>query len=249
MNKLIYILCVLFLFNCDSENAPDCIQTAGVIIKKEYSLDAFTAIDVFDNIEVVITQLPTQKVVLETGKNLVNDITISVENGVLTLKNANHCNYARDYNVTKVYIDAPQLKTIKNCSSAPITSNGVLEYDVLHLSSENSNKIGDYRVDGTLNLEVKSKHISLVVNNLCTTTLKGSTDNLIINYANGDARFEGRYLDANTVYVYHRGSNDIIVNPKQKITGKLVSTGNLVLVNKPLITTIDALYKGKVIVE
>jgi hypothetical protein len=50
------------------------------------------------------------------------------------------------------------------------------------------------------------------------------------------------------IVVYHRGSNDIIINPIQIVTGVLNSKGNLVLKNLPPVhTPLDVFYTGYVI--
>lgn len=250
MNKLLYIVLLAVLLNsCNSENATDCFQTAGKIVQKEFQLKRFDTITVYDKIEVIVKEAPVQKVVLESGKNLMVDISVVNANGNLVLKSENNCNLFREFNVTKVYVESPNLYKIKNCSGAPVSSDGVLTYETLNLISENSGNIGKYRVDGLFNVNVKNKRTNVVVNNLTTTTLKGTTDLLSINYANGDARFEGRDLKAEKVTVFHRGTNDIIVNPQQEINGQLKSTGDLILVNKPPIVEVKEFYKGKLIIE
>jgi len=47
--------------------------------------------------------------------------------------------------------------------------------------------------------------------------------------------------------VYHRGSNDMIVNPQISLTGELRGTGNLISLNTPPIVEIDQLYTGQLI--
>jgi hypothetical protein len=68
-----------------------------------------------------------------------------------------------------------------------------------------------------------------------------------VNFYNGDERFEGSNLIAQNVYVFQRSSNDIIVNPQQKISGIINSTGNVVLKNNPPIIDVQVLYQGQLI--
>lgn len=249
MKKFIYIVVIVIISSCSSEKSPDCIQTVGEIIQKEYDLERFDTITAYDKIKVVLKQSPVQRVVLETGENLMNDISVSNEAGNLLLKSGNNCNMFREYNVTTVYVESPNLHTVKNFSGVSIVSDGILAYDTLNLISENSGEIGMYRVDGTFDVNVNCENLKIVINNLCTTTIKGSASNLNIDYADGDARFEGRFLKAKNVTVFHRGTNDIIISPEEKLTGKLVSTGNLILANTPPVLQVEELYKGRVIIE
>ena len=49
------------------------------------------------------------------------------------------------------------------------------------------------------------------------------------------------------LYVFHRGSNDMYVKPVQSISGKIVSTGNVILKNNPPIINVEQLYQGQLI--
>ncbi|NNC49050.1 MAG: DUF2807 domain-containing protein, partial [Flaviramulus sp.] len=102
MKKQLYIVFLILIFACDSENAGDCFQKEGTIIQQEIIVANFDKIFVNRDIELIIEEGPTQKVVIETGKNLINDVSAAVANGELTLTDNNTCNYVRDYGITKV---------------------------------------------------------------------------------------------------------------------------------------------------
>lgn len=207
----------------------------------------FTKILVYQNVELFVEQGLTQKVVLETGENLLNDTQVYVENGQLILKDNNGCNLTRDYGVTKVYVTTPNLIEIRNSSAFDVNSIGMLNFPELRLLSE------DYTVDyynvGNFNLEVTCTNLSVVINNVTTNIISGTTENLNINHASGDGRFEGRHLIAQNVRIYHRGSNDIIVNPQVSLIANLVSTGDVIAVNTPSTVTKSELFDGRVIFE
>ncbi|WP_054851931.1 head GIN domain-containing protein [Olleya sp. ITB9] len=247
MKKLIFILTTIVLFGCNSENAPDCFQSTGDIIQQEFKVDVFSKITVYQNIELFIEQGMTQKVVVNTGENLIGDIQIYVENGRLILKDNNTCNLTRDYGITKIYVTTPNVTEIRNSSTLDVHSIGVLNFPELTLKSEDYN--GDFYNVGNFNLEVNSTNIAVVINNLSTCKISGDTENLNINHASGNGRFEGRYLVTNNVNIYHRGSNDIVVNPQLSLTANLVSTGDVIAVTTPPTTNITEQFDGRVIFE
>ena len=247
MKQLIYILSVIFLFGCDSENAPDCFQNSGDIVQQEIVVDEFTKITVYKNIELFIQQGLTQKVVLETGENLANDVEVYVENGRLILKDNNVCNLTRDYGITKIYVTTPNVTEVRNSSNLDVHSIGVLNFPDLKLTSEDDS--GDYYNVGLFNMEVNCTNLFVVINNITTNIISGTTENLRVNHASGNGRFEGRYLIAQNVIVYHRGTNDIIVNPQLSLTASLVSTGDVIAVNTPPTVTISEQFDGRVIFE
>ncbi len=247
MKKLIYILSVIVLLSCDSENAPDCFQNAGNIIQKEITVDQFSKITVYKNVELFIEQGATQKIILETGENLASDIQVFVENGRLVLKDNNGCNLTRDYGITKVYITTPNLTEVRNSSTLDVHSVGVLNFPELKLLSEDHS--GDYYNVGNFNMEVNCTNLNVVINNLTTNTIFGTTENLNVNHASGNGRFEGRFLIAQNVRVYHRGTNDIIVNPQLSLIANLVSTGDVIATNTPTTLDITQQFDGQVVFE
>ena len=54
---------------------------------------------------------------------------------------------------------------------------------------------------------------------------------------------------ADNVTIYHRGSNDISVNPQLKLTANLLSTGNVISVTTPAVVQIQEQFDGRVIFE
>ncbi|WGD35287.1 DUF2807 domain-containing protein [Olleya sp. YS] len=247
MKNSIYIVFFILLFGCNSSNAPDCFQNAGDIIQQEVVVPEFTKITSFKNVELFVTQGVTQSVVVETGEFLMDDIEIIVEDDRLLLKDNNTCNLTRDYGITKVYVTTPNLTEIRNSSTLDIHSIGILNFENLRLLSEDDS--GDFYNVGNFNVEVNCTDLLVVINNLTTNTISGIVDNLKISHASGDGRFEGRHLIAQHVTIFHRGSNDIIVNPQLSLTANLVSTGDVIAVNTPLSIDITEQFDGRVIFE
>jgi len=247
MKKIIHVLSLIFLFSCNSENAPDCFQNSGDIIQKEFEVADFSKVTVYERIELIIKEGPEHKVTVETGEFLMDEITVKVENGRLLLNNNNGCNLTRDFGITKMYVTAPNLTEIRSSTGLPTRSDGVLTYPNLILFSEDDS--GEFHTDGIFDMHIINNSLRVVLNNLSSLTIGGNTTNLNLQFASGDARFEGRNFIAQNVNIFHRGSNDIIVNPQVSLTANLVSTGDVIVVNTPPILDIQAQYTGRVIFE
>jgi len=248
MKRLVYILVLSLVFACDSENVNDCFQTSGVIIQQEVKLDSFTKILVNKDVELILKDGSPQKIIVETGKNLINDVVATVIDDQLILTDNNSCNFVRDYGVTKVYVTSPNIIEIRSSTQYDIRSDGVLTYRTLRLFSEG------YRVPGTItsgnfNLEVDNIVFSLLFNNLSNCFVSGHSENLEITFSAGSSRFEGGDLIAEDVVVINRGSNDMIVNPQKSLTGSVLGTGDVISVNTPPVVEIEEAYKGRLIFE
>lgn len=249
MKKIIYSLIVVLLLSCNGENVPDCFQNSGDIIQQEFSVANFTEITVLERIELIIKEAPNHSVVVETGEYLMNDIEVNVQNGKLVIKNNNSCNLTRDYGLTKVFVMAPNITKIRSSTSLPIRSDGVLNYNAIELRSEDVTNTEVTHTDGIFDLNVNCNTMLVVVNNLSSVFIEGNVNDINIQFVSGDSRFEGRHLIAENINIFHRGTNDIIVNPQQSLTANLVSTGNVIAVSTPPELDVQEQYTGRVIYE
>src|SRR5690554_178586 len=248
MKKLLFIFVLGCLFSCDSEDAIDCFQKSGEIIIQEIDVADFEQIFVNRNIELILKEAPETKVLVETGKNLLNDVEVVVVNNQLHVVDNNSCNYVRDYVPTKIYVSAPNISQIRSSTQYDILSDGVLSYNNLSLLSEDFVAEGDFTM-GDFRLEVQVNNLSITSNNLSSFYISGETINLTVGFYSGTGRFEGANLIAQNVTISHRGSNDMIVNPQQVLKSVLRGVGNLISKNNPPIVEIEQLYKGQLIFE
>ncbi len=232
---------------CDSENANDCFQTSGSIIQQEFEVFQFERILVNRDIEVILAEGDFQ-VLVETGENLINDVSVKVVDGELQLADNNTCNYVRDYGVTKMYVTAPNINTIRSSTQYDISSEGTLNFPSLQLLSEDYNAPDSFTT-GDFRLDVNASEVKIVANNMASFYITGQTENLFIGFYAGAGRFEGEALLAQHVDIYHRGSNDMIVNPQQSLSGKILGPGDVISLNQPSEVTLETLYTGNLIFQ
>ncbi len=246
MKKVIYIVILIVLFSCNSENAGDCFQTTGATIQQEVTLSMFDKILVNRDIELIVKEGVEQKVTIETGENLLNDVEVVVTDGKLILTDNNSCNYVRDYGVTKVYVTSPNITEIRSSTQYDIRSEGVLTYPTLTILSEDYSVPDSFTV-GDFYLQLNNNAFNVVFNNLSNCYISGNTNSLNITFASGLSRFEGEDLMAQNITFWNRSSNDMILNPQQSITGLISGTGNVICVNQPPVVNVEERYKGRLI--
>ena len=246
MKKLIYILFAIFILACDSENAGDCFQKTGSTVQQEIVVPIFNKILVNRDVELILKEGSEQKVIIETGDNLLNDVSAVVKDGQLVLTDHNTCNYVRNYNVTKVFVTSPNITEIRSSTQYDIRSDGVLTYPSLTVLSEDFSA-PDTFTNGNFYLQIDNLAFYLVFNNLSNCFISGETNILNITFASGNSRFEGENLVAQSITLWNRSSNDMIVNPQQEIKGLISGTGDVVSINQPLVIEVDEVYKGRLI--
>lgn len=239
------LLCAVFLLSCNGENVPDCVQNAGEIQRIQVEVEPFSQITVFENLNLVLRQGEEQQVELESGEFLLNEISATVEEGRLIIRNENNCNFVRDYGISTVYVTAPNITEIRSSTGQLISSDGVLAYPNLALISESFNNPETETTDGSFDLEVDSERISISVNGIAYFELRGLTDSFVVFIASGDSRIEAENLIAENVDVNHRGTNDVFVNPQQRISGVIRGTGDVISLNRPPEIEVEEIFNGR----
>lgn len=249
--SILFLFCfVISITLVSCEKPSDCIESTGDIITKEFEVDfagdSIHAIYVHKGIEMIITHGTESKVQVVTGENLMDNISVEVENNSLILRDNTTCNWVREYGHTKVYVTTPALYylEIHSRTERNISSNGVLTYPILRLIA-----IDLEEGAGTNDFHIQVNNGQLVIgnNNVSRYYISGQTNELLLDFYDGHGRFEGENLIAKYIKVFHRGSNDMIVHPTDSITGKMVSTGNVILKNVPPVVDVEELYQGRVV--
>ena len=243
----VFALAFGVFFSCNSERAPDCFQNAGDLVRVTVAIEDFSTITVFENLNLVLRQGDESQVEVETGEFLLNEVTAEVEGNRLVLRNENSCNYVRDYGITTVYITAPNITAIRSSTGGLISSDGVLEYTNLNLISERFNNPEAETTDGSFDLNLSTENLSIVTNGIAYFKLKGAVDNFAITIAAGDSRIEAEDLVAQTVNLNHRGSNDVFVNPLERISGIIRGYGDVISVNRPAEVAVEEVFNGRLI--
>jgi hypothetical protein len=249
MKKLAIVLLVVFAIlgeGCGPDS-PDCFQASGDIETVRLEVPEFSSITVFENIELVVRYGPVQEVVLETGANLRSDISAEVVEGTLELRDSNSCNYFRGYGRTTFYVTTPDLRVLRSSTGWPIRSDGVLPYTDLSLVSESFNNPGALTTDGSFDLEVDVERLQVVSNGIAYFKLQGTAGEFSVTIAAGDSRVDGRDLVAEIVQISHRGSNDILVQPLERISGLINGYGDVLSYERPPEVAVEETFRGRLI--
>ena len=234
---------------CDKEDASDCFQTAGKITSQEVEVSAFEEIIVYERVKLYIEQGEEHKVVIESGENLINEVIAEVEDGRLSLRNHNECNFFRDYDLTSVYVTVPNLTWLQNAGNNTIESVGELHFPEIWLRSLNQEKNDEIYTNGDFDLELISDYVRITSDNYSNFFLTGDTRYFNVYIADGDTRVEAASFTADIVEIQHRGTNKLIVNPLQTIKGEIRSTGDVISVQRPPNVRVETFYSGKLLFQ
>ena len=244
MKNILYLLIITLTISCSKPS--DCLESTGNIITKEFFMPDFNQIKVFKGIALEIKQGNATKIEVKTGENLMSNIEVKVENNLLILKDKTTCNWIREYGQTTVYVTTPTLTDVFCRTEKTISSNGILTFPILRL---NAVDLVDGPATGDFNVQVDNEQLVIETNNIANFYVSGKTKDFLANFYDGNGRIEAANLLANNIVVFHRGANDMILNPQIKISGKMVSTGNIICKNRNVINEVLALFQGQLIFE
>lgn len=243
--KVLYI--IVILISCNGENVPDCFQNSGDLVRMDVDVADFSKITVFERLNLVLRQGEEQKVEIESGEFLLNEISAQVENDRLVVRNENGCNFVRDFGLSTIYVTSPNITEIRSSTGLLISSNGVLSYPNLTLLSESFANPETETTDGSFDLTLDVEQISIVVNGIAFFQLEGFAETLDVSIAAGDSRVEAQNLIAQRVELDHRGTNDIFINPQESVMGVIRGTGDVISNNRPPLVSVEEIFNGRLI--
>ncbi|HEX8268366.1 MAG TPA: head GIN domain-containing protein [Flavobacterium sp.] len=246
LKALLFLFISIVVVGCNI--SEDCIKSSGAITTKSFAIDAIiNNIYVFPGVGLVLTDGPEQSITVTAGENFIDDVSVTVEGNSLMLKDNSGCNLTRAYGQVTVNVTAPDIVEIISNTEQTIRSNGVLTYPLLRLYSldiYDGVGSGDFVMDIQNNgqLVVQSNHVSAFY-------ITGHTKELLLNFYNGNGRFEGRNFVADSIKLFHRGANDMTIHPIKLLKGDIYSTGNVISTTHPETVEVEEHYSGRLIFE
>lgn len=249
MKKLLFVLPLLLLFGCNI--SEDCLKNSGAMQSKVIDVAAeasFSKIYVYPNISLVLRQGDENAITVKAGGNVISDISVVIENDALVLRDNSGCNLSRQYGNKTVYVTSktvPIMEIYSNTAQA-IKSEGVLTFPILRLyAMDYFGGVGT----GDFTLNVDTSQLVIESNNVSIFRITGETDEMLLNFYDDLSRFEGETLIAQSIKVFQRSANDMIVHPVQSITGDIYSTGNILCRTHPPTVAIERHYTGRLIYD
>jgi hypothetical protein len=249
MKKIVLhiVVCCCMVFATSCGISEDCFKGNGNQVTQTFPLVNFSKIKVYDGVGLVIKEGTNYEVKVITSDNILENLEVKLEGNMLVVKDNSTCNIARDYGLTTVYVTAPNITEIHSKTDQDIRSDGILNYSDLKLISidlSDGAGTGDFRLSlNTVNLYVES-------NNVSNFYLSGQTENLHVFFSWGNGIFYGEYLVANTITLFHRGSNNIFLFPINSIEGNIYATGNVILKNNPILSpNVIQHFTGRLILD
>ena len=234
----ISVLLVLAVFQ--SCKKPGCFETAGAVTVVERNVDPFHRIDLFDNINLVLTQDTTEWMKIEAGQNLQPNISAETSNGILTVKNTTTCNWLRNPNEKiNVYLGIKKLDYINYSGSGNITSTNTIVADNITFYSEE----GAGNID--INLDAKETSANIVYEN-ADFTFRGKSD-VCYAYTNARGSINFENFEVKHMNIGYASVRDATIHVTEVLESLVYHTGNLYYKGNPGYVSTHSYSSGKII--
>lgn len=205
-----------------------CITSTGTIIQKERSVPEFSQIEVYDKIDLIITEGSGQRCIVEAGSNLQELILIEVNGSTLSIRNDNTCNFMRSYKKKiKVYLTVTKLNNIILRGSGDVTSTNTLRDSLFGVES--------WGGSGSVRLDIDTK-VSFATIHTATAdiTFTGKCP-LLYAYSTGNGEIHTEDLNADQVYINNSGTGNCFVRANNFLYAEIGHTGDIFYRGKPTI--------------
>jgi len=132
------ILMVAGLYSCNKDCFP--IKANGSNVSKNYSVPAFSGVELSINANVIVKQDSIQSLVVEAPENIQERLSLNVSGGILNISYKEHCGAVIGGDI-KVYATAAQIQSLNISGSGNISSSNALKTPSLNLKISGSGGI------------------------------------------------------------------------------------------------------------
>jgi hypothetical protein len=206
-------------FTINSCKKDNYILNSGELIKKEYLLDDFSQLKISKYFNVYITDDTINKIVIEGGENLLENIETQIKNSILTIKNNNKFYRLKKYDKINIYLSTSSLKHITINEPSKLFSTNCIK--------RNSFAIEVRANIATVNVNFDCNNFSLTIfDSTGDYFVKGRTKDCFI-YSRGTSLVHADSLVSDNMEIVNCSACDAFINVNQKLIYNIIRKGNI----------------------
>ena len=238
-NILLTVL-LLTLISCSKDNLFDCFKGAGKTVKEERNTSHFSGIYLRNNLNLILIQDSTTKVIVEAGKNIQDGIKIKVINNMLDISNENKCNWVRSYdNPMNVYVHFKKLDSLNYSSSGDVNCSNPWK--------NNSITVNVFEGGGSINLLLDTYKSKFNIKyGTSDVSISGKSQvNTISSSGYGPVNCSN--LHTVFTYIHNASTNNCFVYATYHLDVKISNVGNIYYKGNPQTISENITGSGKLI--
>ena len=243
MKFVVIISLILVFFSCKKAEERRCFKGVGETSSLEIELNqSFDTLYLYDDINYVLVQSETPKLLIEGGENLITHVGYSVENEILQITNNNTCNFLRNFREKMtVEIHVPTINYIYYEGSESVTNQDTIQSSSLRI------RIRDGA--GSVNLTVNVGYIaSTITHGWGDFSLSGNALIAFVSCRTNSICDTRKLIVANDMIVDSNTEGDMYVNgDDNRLRVDLRTGGNVFYTGEPTTITKTRTGSGELI--
>lgn len=237
--KFIFFTLLALLSTACSDAWEGCARVKGEWQSVYYPLSAIHEISLYDRIDLRLVQSDSNGIEIAYFDKELPSIQWDSLDGKIAVKHFKTCEWAKTYEAPQITLYFTELNRINQFGSGVISNEGSLQLDKVHLEIKNAS--------GNISLKGDFGILTITSNGISNITLEGTALEFRPGFYFNDGRLYASRLIAETVYVRHRGYNDLFVHAESELTGFIENTGNVYYQGKPARIEVKETWEGKLI--
>jgi hypothetical protein len=226
-----YIILLLLLSGLQACQKPGCFENAGTVSSVERKATAFHQIDLYDHIDLILTQDTVEKIRVEAGANLQPNIATEIIDGVLVIRNNTTCKWLRDpQEKISVYVSFKMLNRINYDGSGNVRATDTLHLPQLRISSNT----GAGNVELTVNTQLLLAYIH---HENADYIIRGIADQCH-SYTNARGTIDFSDLKVRYYNIGYSAPKNTYIQASERIDAEIYFKGNVYYKGDPEVKTI-----------
>ena len=220
---LLSTLIVLLLVACKK---PACFEDAGSVVTIQRQTTSFHRINLFDDVDVILTQDTIESIKVKAPKFIEPNISIKNENGALTIRNNTTCRWLRNPSEkVEVYIAIKNLDYFEYSGSGNVRSSNTIK----------ANKINFYSATGAGNIAIslEAKEVAAWVEYESADFIFRGKADVCYCYANSRGTLQFDDFEVKRLVIGYAGNRNATVVATESIEATLYHTGNVYYKGNP----------------
>lgn len=236
-NIILILFCIIIHQGCKKDSLCNCIENTGSDKTEIRQLEAFNAIELNNNVDVILTPDSSYFAEVTSGKNLMDGIETKVIGDRLVIRNKNRCNWLRDFE--NKFIVNIHYKSIRQ-----ITNNGSGNLSCADTLRENYLMVENWNGTGELNFKINGKETYLKIHTGPADIIASGKSELLYIYSAGNGYVRSANLVANYINVTNKSTGDCEIFPLYEMDVKIGYSGDVYYKGNPTVIKQDITGTG-----
>ena len=219
---------LLILFGCQPEQWDDCVTSTGAHRVEERSPGVFHRVVAEDRIDLLLEEREPGSVAVEGGAHLLEQVVTEVEDGTLTVRNENRCNWVRSFRPRiTVRVPLESVVELELRGTGDVHAADTVRQQVFRIEQRNA--------QGTVDLPLAVDTCYVGLHTGAGDVRLAGRCSVAYLYSGFMGPIDAGALAAQEVNVNNSGVADIICRAQQRLNVQLFDVGDVRYYGDPLV--------------